>query len=78
MDHKPIRLEPREVYDRAIVKTLPDGRAVYSYYRLIKATADHYFKDSDTAQDDATDWVEYNILGLNDEAQSLFKLSYLK
>lgn len=72
---KGIRIEPREAYDKAILGVTKDGRLIYSYWRLIDISLDLHF-DSRDCIDDAVDWVDYNICGLNDGQESQFKLSY--
>jgi|LakMenEpi03Aug12_release.lakeMendotaPanAssembly.Ray.scaffolds.fasta_scaffold2102422_2 hypothetical protein len=74
---KGIRIEPRESYDRAVIGVSKDGRLIYSYWKLIDVTLDLYFEDqTQRSIDDAVDWVDYNICGLNDSKGTMFKLSY--
>lgn len=72
-----IRIEPRKAYDKAVLGKTKDGRLIYSYWRLIEVTLNLYF-DGRTQQDmdDAVEWVDYNICGLNDGKETQFKLSY--
>ena len=67
-----IRIEPRKYYDKAIVRKLKSGKLVYSYDKLIKVTIKEYKMN----QEDAQDWVDYNILGLNDCSNSFFGICY--
>jgi hypothetical protein len=67
-----IRLEPKNFYDQAIVRKLKSGKLVYSYYKLIKITMKYY----SLSADDAEQWVDYNILGLNDGSNSFFGICY--
>lgn len=72
-----IRIEPRKAYDKAVLGKTKDGRLIYSYWRLIDVTLDLYF-DGRTEQDknNAADWVDSNICGLNDSIDTQFELSY--
>jgi hypothetical protein len=67
-----IRIEPNAQFKRAIVKTDKDGYITYSYFKLIEVCMKLY----DLSADDAQEWVEYNILGLNDGKESLFGVVY--
>jgi hypothetical protein len=79
-----IRIEPRKQYDKAILGRTKDGRLIYSYYRLVEVTIDIMYAKNDSLYltedetDQAVEWVEYNILGLNDSKETQFKLSYRK
>lgn len=81
---KAIRIEPRRKYDKALIGRTKDGRLHYSYWRLIDVTFEIFnpnTKTKDATQeqfDEAVEWVEYNILGLNDSKESMFKVSYWK
>lgn len=67
---KYIRIEPREIYDQAIIKQSPEGELTYSYWRLIECVMEEWeYKDID--EESAVEWVEYNILGLGG-----FRVSY--
>jgi len=61
-----IIIEPRESFDRAIVKW-KNKKPVYSYYRLIDVCKELYFKDDNPidAHEMAIEWVEYNILPIS-------------
>jgi hypothetical protein len=68
-----IRIEPRKSYDKAIVRKLKSGKLVYSYYKLIEITMKNY----SLSEDDAEQWVDFNIIGgLNDCANSYLKICY--
>ena len=67
-----IRIEPRKQYDKAIVKEFKSGKLVYCYWKLIDITKKLY----GGTKDDAAEWVDYNILGLNDSSESYFKVDY--
>jgi hypothetical protein len=67
-----IRIEPRKHFDKAIVKVRRDGYITYDYWGLVRVCERLY----DFQQDDAIEWVEYNILGLNDGQESQFKVWY--
>lgn len=67
-----IRIEPHSEYKRAVVKTDKDGYITYSYFKLIEVCMELQKFDADDAQE----WVEYNILGLNDSRESLFGVVY--
>lgn len=79
-----IRIEPRKKYDKAILGRTKDGRLIYSYYRLVEVTIDIMYAKNDSLYltedetDQAVEWVDYNILGLNDSKETQFKLSYRK
>lgn len=65
-----IRIEPREIYDQAIVKEDDDGQLTYSYWLLIDCVMEEWeYDEGETC--DAAEWVDYNILGLGG-----FKVSY--
>lgn len=67
-----IRIEPREIYDQAIIKESPKGELTYSYWRLIECVMEEWeYKDID--EQSAVEWVDYNIVGL---AGMGFKVSY--
>jgi hypothetical protein len=55
-----IKLEPHKHYAKAIQKVRPSGRLVYNYWKLIDVTQDLY----DLSREDAVEWTDYNILGL--------------
>jgi hypothetical protein len=79
-----IRIEPRKDYDKALLGRTKDGRLIYSYWKLVEVTIDILYKKnkseylSEEETDEAVEWVEYNILGLNDSKESQFKVSYRK
>jgi hypothetical protein len=66
---KPIQLEPQSAFQAAIVKTDKKGFITYNYYKLIDVCMDLY----EMSEEDATEWVDYNIVGL---AVNGFKVSY--
>ncbi len=54
-----IVLEPRSTFNRAIIGSDPDGRLVYSSYKIIRA-----FMDEDgMTEEEAIEYFEYNTLG---------------
>jgi len=76
------RIEPREHYDKAILKVDKNGYITYSYKKLMKITSELYGDQCDQKEDDGGeaifDYLHYNILGLNDNQQSHFKVIYTK
>ena len=64
-----IRLEPRKEFDKAIVRKSKDGCLTYNYFLLIEVCMEM----NDWDDEEAADWVEYNIVGL---AINGFKISY--
>ena len=54
-----ILLEPREMYDHAILGYSMEGRAVYSYTQIISMLSE----DDETSVEDAVDHFDYNIAG---------------
>lgn len=57
-------IEPRSVYDDAIVKG-KRSKPVYSYYRLVLLTFEDQGMDTVC---DAVEWVDYNMMSvLNDD-----------
>ena len=75
MKKKPnfIQIEPVKLFDKAIHKRLPSGYIIYDYWKLIKICHKLYGGTTE----DARDWVEYNILGLNDSEETYFGVHYL-
>ena len=67
-----IQIEPRKIFDKAVHKRLRSGYIIYDYFRLIEVCHKLY---GGTAED-ARDWVEYNILGLNDGSETYFGVHY--
>jgi hypothetical protein len=59
MKYRPIRLEPREDFDKAIVHQYKNGTLVYSYEMLIAVLVEQGFE-----YDEAKDHVHSNILCL--------------
>ena len=57
--YRPIRLEPREDFDKAIVKRYKNGTLVYSYEMLVAVLME---QGCDEFQ--AREHVEYNIIRL--------------
>lgn len=68
-----IRIEPHAQFKKAIHKVRKDGYITYNYWGLVEVCEDLY----DMTQEDATEWVEYNILGLNDGLQTMFGVRYV-
>lgn len=65
----PIQLEPHSAFQVAIVKTDKKGFITYNYFKLIEVCMElHGWND-----EDAQEWVDYNIVGL---AINGFKVSY--
>jgi hypothetical protein len=64
-----VLLEPRDALDKAIVR-LKRGLPVYSYWLCIGALMEYY----EWTQDDAMDWVDFNILSIEDP--EFFELDY--
>lgn len=52
-----IRLEPRKIYDKAIIRKSKSGKLTYSYEKLVELVRGHL----KLSEDDATDWVDYNM-----------------
>lgn len=67
-----IRIEPAKHFDKAIYKTRRDGYITYDYWGLVEVCQNIYEFDTE----DAIEWVEYNILGLNDSNESMFGVEY--
>jgi hypothetical protein len=67
-----LRIEPSEYFDKTIHSVRKDGYITYNYWGLVDACERIY----DFSQDDAIEWVEYNILGLNDGHESHFGVRY--
>ena len=67
-----IRIEPAKHFDKAIHKVRKDGYITYEYWELVRVCM-HLYAFS---LDDAIEWTEYNILGLNDGEESLFGVWY--
>lgn len=65
----PIRLEPHARFRKAIVRKSKNGTLTYNYYLLIEVCMKLHGFD----QEEATDWVEFNIVSL---AINGFKISY--
>lgn len=60
-------LEPREDLDKSIVGE-HEGRNVYEFEALVRCFADHFTKSNPSlergeALDQASDWVDYNVIG---------------
>lgn len=55
---KAIRLEPRKIFDKAIVGYTSDNWAVYDYEKLITATKRAHLIRK---RSEAEEWVDYNI-----------------
>ena len=67
-----IKIEPHEHYRYAIQKKTSAGYVTYNYWQLIKVCAKH----NKWNQEEARDWVEYNIASLSDE--TTFALSFAR
>ena len=67
-----IRIEPHTQFKKAIHKVRKDGYITYNYWGLVEVC----MRLHDENVEDAIEWVEYNILGLNDSKQSLFGVRY--
>lgn len=67
-----IRIEPHRSFKKAIHKVRKDGYITYNYWGLVEV-CEHIYEMN---QEDAIEWVEYNILGLNDSVESLFRVRY--
>ena len=63
--------EPKRIYNKAIISRLKDGRNVYSYGQLIDLTMKHFCLGN---EDDARDWVDYNMLPSGDSKK--FKIKF--
>ena len=66
------RIEPRQHFDKAIHKERKDGYIIYDYWGMVRVCERLY----DLNAEDATEWVEYNILGLNDSIDTYFGVWY--
>jgi hypothetical protein len=53
-----IRLEPRKIFDKAVVGYTSDNWAVYDYEKLVRAIKEAH-KIRKTS--DASEWLDYNI-----------------
>lgn len=67
-----IRIEPHTHFREAIHKTRRDGYITYDYWGMVKVCERIYEMNTE----DAIEWVEYNILGLNDSEESMFGVRY--
>lgn len=67
-----IRIEPAKEYDKAIHKVRKDGYIIYDYWKLVEVC----MRLHDESIEDAIEWVEYNILGLNDSEETYFGVWY--
>lgn len=67
-----IRIEPRQHFDKAIHKERKDGYIIYDYWSMVRVCERLY----DLNTEDAIEWVEYNILGLNDSIDTYFGVWY--
>lgn len=58
IEHPGMRLEPRKIFDKAIVGYTSDNWAVYDYQKLIPAVKRaHLIRKTS----DAEEWIDYNI-----------------
>lgn len=60
MKYQPIRLEPREDFDKAIVHRYKNGTLVYSYEMLIAVLIEQGIE----SEQEAIEYIEFNIIGL--------------
>ena len=67
-----IRIEPAKEYDKAIHKQRRDGYITYDYWKLVRVC----MRLHGESIEDAIEWVEYNILGLNDSEETYFGVWY--
>jgi len=67
-----IRIEPAKEYDKAIHKVRKDGYITYDYWKLVEVC----MRLHDESIEDAREWVDYNILGLNDSDETYFGVWY--
>ena len=67
-----IRIEPHNHFRESIHKTRRDGYITYDYWGMVKVCERIYEMNTE----DAIEWVEYNILGLNDGQESMFGVRY--
>lgn len=67
-----IRIEPAKEYDKAIHKQRRDGYITYDYWELVRVC----MRLHGESIEDAIEWVEYNILGLNDSEETYFGVWY--
>lgn len=58
IEHPGIRLEPRKIFDKAIVGYTADNWAVYDYEKLIRAVKTH---SGFRKRSEAEEWIDYNI-----------------
>ena len=66
---QPIKLEPHKAFKKAIVRRDKNGFLTYNYFKLIQVCMElHHW-----SEEEAQDWVEFNIVGL---AVNGFKVSY--
>jgi hypothetical protein len=67
-----IRIEPAKHFDKAIHRQRRDGYITYDYWKLVEVC----MRLHDESMEDAIEWVEYNILGLNDSVETYFGVHY--
>jgi|Laugrespbdmm15sn_2_1035079.scaffolds.fasta_scaffold56553_2 hypothetical protein len=67
-----IRIEPHKQFKKAIHKVRRDGYITYNYWGLVEVCMQLHSE----SLEDAREWVEYNILGLNDSNESQFGVRY--
>ena len=61
-----------EGLDYAIVGTSHDGYLVYDYNRMIEC----FVADDDMTVDEAIEWIDYNVLNINDGTGFIVLYSY--
>lgn len=57
--YRPVRIEPREDFDKAIVHQYKNGTLVYSYDMLVAVM----MEGGCDSYEEAVEYIEYNILG---------------
>ena len=67
-----IRLEPHAEFRHAIIKTSAKGRITYDYMKLIAVC----MRINDWDDETATEWVDYNIVGLQTRTPANFIIIY--
>ena len=67
-----IRIEPAKEYDKAIHRKQRDWYIIYDYWKLVEVCMRLHAE----SMEDAIEWVNYNILGLNDSEETYFRVHY--
>jgi hypothetical protein len=68
-----IKIEPHKHFKKAIHKVRRDGYITYDYWGMVEVCEKLYEMNTE----DAIEWVEYNILGLNDSNEGMFGVRYV-